>query len=642
MADNNLMTLRFKQGFDKPFAAEELDGTLYFAKKGYAEAIYLTASHFEADTETKYILNSNGKYEPASDVFDANQTYYKESTEGYLYGKFNDKYYSITSKFLDDAIFNHNVRIKGDLEVKKDVKFEENLTVDGDTLLSSTVVGESFKAYQTSEFFNTVTIGTENDNSDLIVFGNVSLIGQNKTIIGDPNKDRDNNLESTFDRKLLIYNDTQFGGGETDEDIQITIDAYTNDITIKNKNLIDLYTPNISINGLNKDEQGKLIPTEISVIGNVNQDGDFSLTGSAFIDDTLHVQSDTFLYDDLTVYQNTSLVGPKITIGDPYIDNNNDKLDDNLNELQIYGNIQIGNDAFDNETKTWLNRTDFSAYTETIFVDNNDNITLLSKDLDIFVPTIQITGGTEINEKGEEIILSSKIDMVSNIDNTGYIHLNGKMLLGNDGILEEALRNDTLDERLYVLGEVTIGDKTGSSDYNAIPDNFNIYNKVQIGDYITNTNYHDRTLKVYGPVTIGHEKRPQSLNLYGTTTLTGTTNLIGTTNLTGNVVIGLPISSGKSSATHSDTNTVYSLNIHNNTIIGSYTDGNNYEDRNLTVHGATVIGHASRKKDLTVNGDVHITGSDLYLGSGTTAATRVQMTYSGTNSGDTLTITFND
>ena len=62
----------------------------------------------------------------------------------------------------------------------------------------------------------------------------------------------------------------------------------------------------------------------------------------------------------------------------------------------------------------------------------------------------------------------------------------------------------------------------------------------------------------------------------------------------------------------------------------------------LTVIKATTIGKTDAQADLTVNGDIHITGADLFLGTGTTAATRVQMTYTAGSSGDTLTITFND
>lgn len=102
---------------------------------------------------------------------------------------------------------------------------------------------------------------------------------------------------------------------------------------------------------------------------------------------------------------------------------------------------------------------------------------------------------------------------------------------------------------------------------------------------------------------------------------------------------------------------MYSITSHfldDANIAGNVTIGANDNIRNLTVHGAaiidntlsiantTTIGTSSSKADLIVNGDVHITGQDLYLGSGTTAATRVQMKYEAGSSGDTLTFIFND
>lgn len=637
MADNEALKLRFRHGLDSNLLEANTDnnGTLFFARKGYLQTSFQSLEEYNKESKVKYVLNGNNEYIVNVEPFDPNTTYYVESFEGYLYGLFDGKYYSITSKFLDDAVFQKNVNIRGTLDVENNTTLEKNLEVKQDTYLNEDVtIGNKLTVNGNSELLDKVTIGNQIENSELVVYGPVSFIGQNTTIIGDSNKNRDENLDSPPDRKLLIYNNTQFGGGETNDDLQIDITAYTNDILIKNKSDINVHTPNINIYGYNKDTNGNLIPSEINIEGNVTQAGEFELNGSATIDGQLIVSLQTDLLSrvnigtenagaDLYVYGSSYLFGPRTQIGLAYTDTNSDNVDDNENSLQIYSdNIQIGDDKQHVTTKEWLNRANFLAYTQGIEIDDSSNIDFTSPVMNMHIPKIEIDGGSATT--------------LSQINIIGNTHMSGKVLLGDDEDLQAALTNNTLAERLYVLGDILFGDKDGSSDYNQIADTFDIYNKVQIGDYITNANYHDRTLKVYGPVTIGHEKRPQSLNLYGTTTLTGTTNL------TGDVVIGLPISSGKSSATHSNTNTVYSLNIHNNTIIGSYTDNDNYEDRNLTVHGTTVIGHASRKKDLTVNGDVHITGSDLYLGSGTTATTRIQMTYSGTDSGDTLTITFND
>ena len=63
----------------------------------------------------------------------------------------------------------------------------------------------------------------------------------------------------------------------------------------------------------------------------------------------------------------------------------------------------------------------------------------------------------------------------------------------------------------------------------------------------------------------------------------------------------------------------------------------------MIVTGGTGIGGALNVgSNAVISGDMHVYGGDFYLGTSNAAASRIQMTYTAGNSGDTLTITFND
>ena len=156
-----------------------------------------------------------------------------------------------------------------------------------------------------------------------------------------------------------------------------------------------------------------------------------------------------------------------------------------------------------------------------------------------------------------------------------------------------------------------------------------IHNATTIGEYTSSTDYEDRALTVYGTTTIGHTSRNKNLTVNGNTTITKTLDVDGSTT----------IGSGRYTGDSEDKLTVNANTTMNGTL--SVAKATTLNDT-LTVIKATTIGKTDAQADLTVNGDVHITGADLFLGTGTTADTRVQMTYTAGSSGDTLTITFND
>lgn len=307
-----------------------------------------------------------------------------------------------------------------------------------------------------------------------------------------------------------------------------------------------------------------------------------------------------------------------------------------LDDADIAGNVTIGTTS-NNKTLTVYGSTDTSS----LIVQRSAIIGKSKVSDDTFTIYNHTTIGESTTTGERNLQVHGNTNISKNIEVGGTSVLKGNVTIGqttpNLPAAVDIIGSITTSGRATFNQHVILGpESTGKSETTDCV--VRVHSDQYIGNYTDSDNYEDRRLIVYGATTIGNPNREQSLTVNGT--VRATNNVIFNQNLDvdGSVVIGSSRYGGANEATE-DT-----LTVNANTTMGgtlSVAKATTLSDT-LTVTKATTIGTTSAQADLTVNGDVHITGADLFLGTGTTAATRVQMTYTAGTSGDTLTITFND
>lgn len=352
MAD--ITNLQFKQGLNADLMSQSdsfLDddannGNIYFAKKEYSIVHYMNQDEFDEDPEDKYLLKQSGEeyeYEKieGNHVFTSENTYYKKSLEAYLYGQFNNEFYSITSKFLDDTILPKN------LIVNKNTFLQDNLTVKGNSLFHTNVtIGEADGDKSGSslsdkvQIYKPVYIGDYVDNTDyhdrsLTVYGPVTIGHQNRTqsllVNGEMEVTNHTILKETsnFQKQVVIgaekatsdtTNHLLYVKGDTK--ITGSIDVDGNAEIIGNTTILgnvavgtEKYPKNITLNG-------DLSVSNIAEIGHSLVVGSGTLTSNTPSDINYFIAEAHAIVNGTTTLNGNTTIGTAATPADLTIDGN--------------------------------------------------------------------------------------------------------------------------------------------------------------------------------------------------------------------------------------------------------------------------------------------------------------------------------
>lgn len=241
--------------------------------------------------------------------------------------------------------------------------------------------------------------------------------------------------------------------------------------------------------------------------------------------------------------------------------------------------------------------------------------------------------------------------------------LQKNLIVNGNAFLQDNL---TVDGNSLFHKNVTIGEADGAKSESTILDKVQIYKPVYIGDYIDKDDYHDRSLTVYGPVTIGHQNNTQSLLVNGEMEVTNNTILKETSNFQKQVVIGAAKTASDKTAhllyVKGDAKITGSIDVDGSAeIIGNTAISGDLSVSNIaTIDHSLVVGsgtlssknpsdinyfiadaHAIINGITTINNDLQVYGDGKQIHFGKSSSSKITMSFDET-SGDTLTITFVD
>ena len=451
-----------------------------------------------------------------------------DSEEGYLYFYLkdkngNNKLYSTTSLFKDDAV------MQGDVTVNK------SLTVEGNTILGNSTTNETSTDDVVVQIKGNTSIGSYTsaqayEDRDLSVYGT--------TTIGHINRPQDfylygtqtNTGDTILNGKLAINSDI-------DDDFHLKVDG---DADISGDlNVASLYASNnLEIEGATT-LTGLLKAHGLSDFYNKVYIGPNDTKPSSLGDNYLYVNGEATIANDVLLKKN-------VEIGTDYMNDasngllsiyNNTTIGTTTNSktLTVYGNTTIGRSG---KTQTFtLYGT--SKLNGNSFLNGKVAINCASDTIDSNYPQLKVGGNTLITGTTS---LSSTLDVTgittlkSNLITKGTSLLNGKVYIGTTD-------NNTFpnidDNYFYVNGKTTINDslivtgnaylkddvEIGISNSNEDSGSLSIYNHTTIG---INAQSKTKNLTVYGNTTIGADDRKQQLDVYGNSYISGMT-IIGAT-----------------------------------------------------------------------------------------------------------------
>lgn len=460
-----------------------------------------------------------------------------DSEEGYLYFYLkdkdgNNKLYSTTSLFKDDAV------------MQGDVTVNESLTVEGNTILGNSTTNETSTDDVVVQIKGNTSIGSYTsaqayEDRDLNVYGT--------TTIGHINRPQD----------FYLYG-TQTNTGDTILNGKLAINSEIDD---------DFH---LKVNG-GADISGDLNIASLNASGNLGITGETTLTGllkahglsdfynkvyigpsntkpSSLGDNYLYVNGKATIVNDVLLKKN-------VEIGTDYMNDASNGL------LSIYNNTTIGTTANSKALTVYGNTTigrsgktqAFTLYgTQTnhgnTFLNGKVAINCSSDTIDSNYPHLKVGGNALITgtltangnttSKGDftvgvsgastqpSSILYGLLNVYGNSDFYNPVYIGAKSNKPNslNNYYLYIKGSSKFEGNVDTTGDVQIGIANMSGNNTG---SLQIYNKTTIGTYnTTSKTYSNKDLTVYGDTTIGHSAKPEKvLTVYGTTNITGVTTI---------------------------------------------------------------------------------------------------------------------